>query len=190
MPARPCARHSRAGRRQPGARSICRSTSRDLDCDFYCFTGHKLYGPTGIGVLYGKRERLQPHAALHGRRRDDPRRHRGHGHLRRPAAPLRGRHAADRPGDRPRRGDRLCRGDRPRADRRPRGGARATTRRSACRRHQQPHASTARRRTRARSSPSTSPAPTRTTSRRSSTAKASRCAPAPIAPSRFSPDMA
>ncbi|MEO8668917.1 MAG: cysteine desulfurase, partial [Bauldia sp.] len=32
---------------------------RDLDCDFYCFTGHKLYGPTGIGVLYGKRERLK-----------------------------------------------------------------------------------------------------------------------------------
>ena len=31
---------------------------RDLDCDFYCFTGHKLYGPTGIGVLYGKRGRL------------------------------------------------------------------------------------------------------------------------------------
>jgi cysteine desulfurase/selenocysteine lyase len=32
---------------------------QDLDCDFYCFTGHKLYGPTGIGVLYGKRERLK-----------------------------------------------------------------------------------------------------------------------------------
>ena len=31
---------------------------QDLDCDFYCFTGHKLYGPTGIGVLYGKREQL------------------------------------------------------------------------------------------------------------------------------------
>ena len=26
----------------------------DLDCDFYVFTGHKLYGPSGIGVLYGK----------------------------------------------------------------------------------------------------------------------------------------
>ena len=31
---------------------------RDLDCDFYVFTGHKLYGPTGIGVLYGKYEHL------------------------------------------------------------------------------------------------------------------------------------
>ena len=30
----------------------------DLDADFYVFTGHKLYGPTGIGVLYGKREWL------------------------------------------------------------------------------------------------------------------------------------
>jgi cysteine desulfurase / selenocysteine lyase len=36
---------------------------RDLDCDFYAFTGHKVYGPTGIGVLYAKRdwlERLPP----------------------------------------------------------------------------------------------------------------------------------
>ncbi|HKG75544.1 MAG TPA: cysteine desulfurase [Aestuariivirgaceae bacterium] len=31
---------------------------RDLDCDFYAFTGHKTYGPTGIGVLYGKAEHL------------------------------------------------------------------------------------------------------------------------------------
>ncbi|MEM9999887.1 MAG: cysteine desulfurase [Pseudomonadota bacterium] len=32
---------------------------QDLDCDFYCFTGHKVYGPSGIGVLYGKMDRLQ-----------------------------------------------------------------------------------------------------------------------------------
>ena len=32
---------------------------RDLDADFYVLTGHKLYGPTGIGVLYGKRELLE-----------------------------------------------------------------------------------------------------------------------------------
>jgi cysteine desulfurase/selenocysteine lyase len=31
---------------------------RDLDCDFYVMTGHKLYGPTGIGVLYGKYDLL------------------------------------------------------------------------------------------------------------------------------------
>ena len=32
---------------------------RDLGCDFYAFSGHKVYGPTGIGVLYGKREHLE-----------------------------------------------------------------------------------------------------------------------------------
>jgi cysteine desulfurase/selenocysteine lyase len=32
---------------------------QDLDCDFYAFTGHKLYGPTGIGVLYGKKALLE-----------------------------------------------------------------------------------------------------------------------------------
>ena len=31
----------------------------DIDADFYAMTGHKLYGPTGIGALYGKREMLQ-----------------------------------------------------------------------------------------------------------------------------------
>ena len=31
---------------------------RELDCDFYAFSGHKLFGPNGIGVLYGKREHL------------------------------------------------------------------------------------------------------------------------------------
>ncbi len=32
---------------------------REIDCDFYVMTGHKLYGPTGVGVLYGKRSVLQ-----------------------------------------------------------------------------------------------------------------------------------
>ena len=32
---------------------------KDLGCDFYAFSGHKLYGPTGIGVLYGRRELLE-----------------------------------------------------------------------------------------------------------------------------------
>jgi cysteine desulfurase / selenocysteine lyase len=31
---------------------------RDIDCDFFAFSGHKIYGPTGIGVLYGKEEWL------------------------------------------------------------------------------------------------------------------------------------
>jgi cysteine desulfurase/selenocysteine lyase len=30
-----------------------------LDCDFYCFSGHKMFGPTGIGVLYGKADQLR-----------------------------------------------------------------------------------------------------------------------------------
>jgi cysteine desulfurase/selenocysteine lyase len=32
---------------------------RELDCDFYAFSGHKIFGPTGIGVLYGKRALLE-----------------------------------------------------------------------------------------------------------------------------------
>jgi cysteine desulfurase/selenocysteine lyase len=37
---------------------------QDLDCDFFAFTGHKVYGPSGIGVLYGKKhllEAMQPY---------------------------------------------------------------------------------------------------------------------------------
>jgi len=32
---------------------------QQLDCDFFAFSGHKLYGPTGVGVLYGKKELLE-----------------------------------------------------------------------------------------------------------------------------------
>jgi len=37
----------------------CRVDVRDLDCDFYVFSGHKLYAATGTGVLYGKKKLLQ-----------------------------------------------------------------------------------------------------------------------------------
>ena len=32
---------------------------QDLDCDFYAFSGHKMFGPTGVGVLYGRTELLE-----------------------------------------------------------------------------------------------------------------------------------
>jgi cysteine desulfurase / selenocysteine lyase len=43
-----------------GAQAVghCKVDVQDLDCDFYCFSGHKIYGPTGIGILYGKYEIL------------------------------------------------------------------------------------------------------------------------------------
>jgi cysteine desulfurase/selenocysteine lyase len=39
---------------------------RDLDCDFYAVTGHKLYGPTGIGALYAKYEHLEAMRPFNG----------------------------------------------------------------------------------------------------------------------------
>ncbi len=38
----------------------------DIDCDFYVFTGHKVYGPTGIGVLYGKHAHLEAMPPFNG----------------------------------------------------------------------------------------------------------------------------
>ncbi len=32
---------------------------QEMDCDFFVFSSHKMYGPTGVGVLYGKRELLE-----------------------------------------------------------------------------------------------------------------------------------
>lgn len=37
-----------------------------IDCDFFAFSGHKVYGPTGIGALYGKRELLENMPVFHG----------------------------------------------------------------------------------------------------------------------------
>lgn len=43
-----------------GAQSMQHTTVdvQDLDCDFYAFSGHKVFGPTGVGVLYGKEDVL------------------------------------------------------------------------------------------------------------------------------------
>lgn len=38
----------------------------EMDCDFFAFSGHKLYGPTGVGVLYGKRALLDAMPPFHG----------------------------------------------------------------------------------------------------------------------------
>jgi cysteine desulfurase/selenocysteine lyase len=44
-----------------GAQAVphCAVDVQELDCDFYAFSGHKMYGPTGIGILYGKSALLE-----------------------------------------------------------------------------------------------------------------------------------
>lgn len=39
---------------------------QDLDCDFYCLSSHKMYGPTGTGILYGKKAILENMPPYHG----------------------------------------------------------------------------------------------------------------------------
>ena len=46
---------------------------QDLDCDFFAFSSHKLYGPTGVGVLYGKKHLLETMRAIPGWWRNDQR---------------------------------------------------------------------------------------------------------------------
>lgn len=43
-----------------GAQAVshCKVDVQDLDCDFYCFSGHKMYAPMGIGIMYGKKKLL------------------------------------------------------------------------------------------------------------------------------------
>ncbi len=39
---------------------------QNLDCDFYCLSAHKMYGPTGVGILFGKKELLEKMPPYHG----------------------------------------------------------------------------------------------------------------------------
>ena len=105
---------------------------QDIGCDFYAFTGHKLYGPIWHRRALGQVRSARRHAAVQRRRRDDPRRVRGPHHLRRAAASLRGGHAADRAGDRPWRCDRLRQLDRQGAHPRPRDRPSRPMRTSGC----------------------------------------------------------
>ena len=93
----------------------------ELGVDFYAITGHKLYGPTGIGALWARLDLLREMPPFLGggsmirkvtKEGDD---------LRRPAGALRGRHPGDRPGDRDGLGAALAR--RPRHGRGPRARA-------------------------------------------------------------------
>ncbi len=94
---------------------------QDLDCDFYALTGHKLYGPTGIGVLYGKKallESMRPYQGggeMIGYVKQDEITYA------KPPHRIRGGDAGYRTGDRPRDRARLCRGRRPRCHQGARG---------------------------------------------------------------------
>ena len=47
------------------------STCNKIGCDFFVFSGHKIFAPTGIGVVWAKEEAFQHHAAV-ARRRQHP----------------------------------------------------------------------------------------------------------------------
>ena len=72
--------------------------------DFLAFTSHKMVGPTGIGVAVGARGAARGDAPVSRRWRDDPRRAPRRVRPERPPLEVRGRHAADRRGDRSARG--------------------------------------------------------------------------------------
>ena len=98
------ARHAGAARRRAGHRRTARSTCSALGCDFYAFSGHKVYGPTGIGVLYGREALLAAMPPWQGG--GDmilTRQHRAQ-HLERAAVEVRGRHAQHLRRHRPGRG--------------------------------------------------------------------------------------
>ena len=182
-PPGPRGRRAGARRRRPGGARSCRSTWPQLGVDFYAFTGHKLYGPTGIGVLWARLSCCEAMPPFLGGgsmiRKVTRERH----HLRRPAGPLRGRHPGDRPGDRDGRGDRwLDALGMERAARTRREIADYALERLAEVPGLRVFGPPPGRRTGSARSPSSSRASTPMTSPRSSTATASRSAPATTAP--------
>ena len=94
-----------------------------LGCDFYAFTGHKLYGPTGIGVLWGRRELLDAMPPFLGGGEMISSVSYERSTWARGAAQVRGWHAADPGRHRPEGGDRLRAVYRLRRDCRARDGA-------------------------------------------------------------------
>ncbi len=44
---------------------------KDLDCDFYAISCHKVYGPTGVGILYAKKKMVRKITTLYWWRRND-----------------------------------------------------------------------------------------------------------------------
>ena len=89
-----------------------------IDADFYVFSGHKLYGPTGIGVLYAKAELLEAMPPFLGGGDMIASVSYRQVQLGQAAGTVRGRHAGDHRDHRPGRGHRLCAGDRFRRHRR------------------------------------------------------------------------
>ena len=81
--ARARARRAGAGRRRAGGAAPRASTCRRSTATSMPSPGHKMYGPTGIGVLYGKRGAARGDAAVSGRRRHDPLGHVREDHLQR-----------------------------------------------------------------------------------------------------------
>ena len=113
-----------------------------LGIDFYVFAGHKAYGPERHRRAVGQGRAARRHAAVHGRRLDDRPRDLRRDDLGAAAAPLRGRHAADRPGDRAGRGLQMDGGARLDGGACPRDGAGAAPdgRAAEDRRHADPRA--------------------------------------------------
>ena len=100
---RPRRRRARASSTAPSTCPTCPPTSPRSGADFFGFTGHKMLRPHRHRRAVGPRGAARRHAAVPRRRRDDPRRPPRRLHAQRAPVEVRGRHAADRRGHRPRR---------------------------------------------------------------------------------------